>query len=84
MQIIFTSSQSDFLSGDSCITQLLSIKHEIQAAFDNNPTVDVRGDKAFDKVWHSGLSVKFQVAVVLYGQRSHWRKVNSGVLHDQC
>ena len=84
MQITFTSSQSDFLSGDSCITQLLSIIHEIQAAFDNNPTVDVRGDKAFDKVWHSGLSVKFQVAVVLNGQRSDWRKVNSGVLQDQC
>ena len=44
----------------------------------------MRVDKSFDKVWHSGLSVKFQVAVVLYGQRSHWRKVNSGVLHDQC
>ena len=55
----FTSSQSGFLPGDSCIVQLLSIIHEIQTAFDNNPTVDVRGvfldiSKAFDKVWHSG------------------------------
>ena len=52
----FTSSQSGFLPGDSCIAQLLSIIHEIQTAFDNNPTVDVRSifldiSKAFDKVW---------------------------------
>ena len=33
----FTSSQSGFLPGDSCIGQLLSIIHEIQTAFDNNP-----------------------------------------------
>ena len=30
----FTSSQSGFLRGDSCISQLLSIIHEIQTAFD--------------------------------------------------
>ena len=53
-------SQSGFLPGDSCIAQLLSITHEIQSAFDDNPTVNVRGifldiSKAFDKVWHVGL-----------------------------
>ena len=63
---LFTSSQSGFLPGDSRIDQLLSIIHEIQTAFDNNPTVDVRGvfldiSKVFDKVWHSGLSLKLQV-----------------------
>ena len=62
----FTSSQSGFLPGDSCIGQLLSIIHEIQTAFDNNPTVDKRGvfpniSKSFDKVWHSGLLIKLQV-----------------------
>ena len=51
----FTSSQSGFLPGDSCIAQQLSIIHEIQTAFDNNATVYVRGvfldiSKAFDKV----------------------------------
>ena len=51
---LFTPSQSGFLPGDSCIAQLLSIIHEIQTAFDENPTVDVRGvfldlSKALDK-----------------------------------
>ena len=51
----FTLSQSGFLPEDSCIAQLLSIIHEIQTGFDENPTVDVRGvfldiSKAFDKV----------------------------------
>ena len=40
---LFTPSQSGFLPRDSCIVQLLSIIHEIQSAFDENPTVDVRG-----------------------------------------
>ena len=40
---LFTPSQSNFLSGDSCIAQLLSITHETQTVFDENPTADVRG-----------------------------------------
>ena len=40
---LFTPSQSGFLPGDSCIAQLLSIIHEIQYAFDENPTAYVRG-----------------------------------------
>ena len=57
---LFTPSQSGFLPGDSCIAQLLSIIHEIQTAFDNNPTVDVKGvypdiSETFDKVWYIGL-----------------------------
>ena len=59
---LFTSSQSGFLPGDSCIAQQFSIIHEKQTAFDNNPTVGVRGvfldiSKVFDKVWHSRLEV---------------------------
>ena len=63
---LFTHSQSGFLPGDSCIAQLLSIIHEIQTAFDENPTVDVRGvslnlSKVFDKVWHDGIIFKLKV-----------------------
>ena len=52
---LFTPSQPGFLPGDLSIAQLLSIIHEIQTAFDNNPTVDVRDvlldiSKAFDKL----------------------------------
>ena len=52
---LFTPSQSGLFPGDSCLAQLLSIIYEIQTAFDENPTVDVRGvfldiSKAFDKV----------------------------------
>ena len=60
---LFTPSQSGFLPGDSCIAQLLSIIHEIQTVFDENPNDDVRGvfldiSKAFDKVWHDGIIFK--------------------------
>ena len=62
---LFTFSQLGFLPGDSCIAQLLSIIHEIQTAFDNNPTFDMRGvfldiSKAFDKAWHSGFLFKLK------------------------
>ena len=61
----FTSSQSCFLPGDSCIAQLLSVVHEIQSAFDENPTVNVKGiflgiSKVFDKVWLDGLLFKLK------------------------
>ena len=88
---LFTPSQSGFLPGDSCITQLLSIIHEIETAFDENPTVDVRGvfldiSKAFDKVWHDGLIFKLYLKIIftieskeLYGQTSEWKRIYSGV-----
>ena len=101
---LFTPSQSGFLPGDSCIAQLLSIIHENQTAFDENPPADVRGifldlSKAFDKVWHEGLLYKLETyviegqllsflknylenrkqRVVLNGQTSDWKKINSGV-----
>ena len=65
---LFTPSQSGFLPGDSSIAQLLSTIHEIQTAFDNNPTADMRSafldiSEAFDKVWHDGLIFKLK----LYG-----------------
>ena len=58
-------SQSSLLPGYSCIAQLLSVIHEIQTAFENNPTVDVGGtflgiSKTFNKVWHDGLTFKLK------------------------
>ena len=38
---LFTPSQLDFLPGESCIAQLLSIIHETQTSFDSNPLADV-------------------------------------------
>ena len=62
---LFTPSQSGLLPRNSCIAQLLSTLHEIQTAFDKNPTRDVRGIfldifKAFDKVWHESLIFKLK------------------------
>ena len=50
---LFTECQSGFLPGDSCVSQLLSIVHEIQSSFDSS--LEVRAvfldiSKAFDKV----------------------------------
>ena len=54
-----------FKKNNSCISQLVSIAHEIYSAFDFNPSLEVRGvflclSKAFDKVWHDGLIYKFK------------------------
>ena len=62
---LFKPSQSDFLPGDSCISQLLSIIHEIQTSFHSNLPVDVRGvfldiSKTFDKVSRKGLLYKLK------------------------
>ena len=39
---LFTKSQSGFVPGDSCISQLLSITHEIYKSYDCNPPRDER------------------------------------------
>ena len=52
---LFTSCQSGFIPGDSCVSQLLSITHEIYKSFDCHPPTDMRNifldiSKAFGKV----------------------------------
>ena len=52
---LLNQCQSGFKKNDSCISQLVSITHEIYSAFDCNPSVEVRGvflylSKAFEKV----------------------------------
>ena len=61
----FTKCQSGFMPSNSCMSQLLSIIHEIQSSFDYKPPTDVRAlfldiSKAFGKVWHQGLLFKLE------------------------
>ena len=63
--------------------QLLSISHEIQTAFDENPTVDVRGvfldiSKAFDKVWHG-----FICKLKSYGGKGELLLLLKNYLHNR-
>ena len=58
---LISSRQSGFKLGYSCISQLLSITHEIYSSFDEG--LEVRSifldiAKAFDKVWHDGIIFK--------------------------
>ena len=62
---LFSSCQSGFREGDSCVSQLLSITHDIFTGFDASPPLDTRGvfldmSKAFDRVWHEGLIFKLK------------------------
>ena len=62
---LLNPNQSGFRPFDTCINQLLAITHEIFAAFDCNPSLEVRPvflniSKTFDKVWHKGLLYKLK------------------------
>ena len=61
----FTKCQSGFLPGDSCISQLLSIVHDISSLFGCDRPIDTRGvfldiSKVFDNVWHDRVMFKLE------------------------
>ena len=60
---LFTPCQPGFIPGDSCVSQLLLITHEVYKNLDFHLTTDMRDtflhiSKIFDKVWHEGLFFK--------------------------
>ena len=62
---LFIKRQSSFLPGDSSISQLLSIVHDINSSFDRHPTQDIRGiildiSNAFEKVCHEAVLFKLK------------------------
>ena len=62
---LLNPNQSGFRPGDSTVNQLISMTHTIFEAFDCNPPLDVRSvyldiSKAFDRVWHDGLTFKLK------------------------
>ena len=55
-------NQSEFKPGDSCISQLLCITHDIYQSLDGLETrvVFLDTSKVFDKVWHKALLLKLK------------------------
>ena len=76
--------QSGFQKGDSCVSQLLKITHDIFKNLDSNPPVITRSifldmSKAFDKVWHKGLLFKLKT----YGVEGNLLNFLSNYLHNR-
>ena len=57
---LFTECQSDFIPGDSCDAQLLSITHEVYQSFDCSPTRDIEGVFPNNSKSFEGLLFKLQ------------------------
>ena len=80
---LFTPCQSGFIPGASCVSQLLSITHEINKGFDCHPPTNVSGtfleiSKALDKVSHEGLNFKLKT----YGVDGNLLKLLENYLTD--
>ena len=65
---LFTPCQSGFIPGDSCVSHLFSITHEIYKI-----------SKAFDKVWHEGLIFKLKT----YGVEGNLLKLLENYLTER-
>ena len=81
---LFTSCQFGLIPDDSCVSQLLSITHEIYESFDCHPPTDMSStfldiSKAFDKVWHEGLIFKLKT----YGVEGNFLKLLENYLTDR-
>ena len=81
---LFTKCHSGFLPGDSCISQLLSIVHEINSSLDCDPTIGVSGvfldiSKAFHKVWHERILFKLKI----YGVNGEVLTLLTNYLHER-
>ena len=62
---LLNPNQSGFPPFDSCVNELLSIKHDIFSNFNCDPPKDIGSvfldiSKAFDKIWLSGLLFKIK------------------------
>ena len=71
---VLTTLQSGFISGDSTVNQLVDIYNSFCKALDEGKEVraifcDI--SKAFDRVWHKGLSYKLQ-KVGITGHLLQW------------
>ena len=72
------------MSGDSCISKLLSVVDEIQSLFHYKPHTKVRAifldiSKVFDEVWHQGLLFKLKS----YGIEANLFRLLENYLHSQ-
>ena len=71
------------MTGNSCVSQLVSSTHDIYKRFDCNAPLDARGifvdiSKAFDKIWHDGSILKLQT----YDIDGNLRKLLKSYLKD--
>ena len=82
---LLNPNQSGFMPGDSCIQQLISVTHKINASFDANPSLEVRDvfldiSKAFDRVWHKGLIYKIK----FMGERGDLQALIESFFFERC
>ena len=74
---LLTQNQHGFISGKSCLTQLLHAMNHWTTSLDQNIPVDILYldfQKAFDSVPHYHLFVKLEAYGIRTGKLLHWIK----------